>query len=91
MGRTAPSLHQKWVGYRKLQHILAILMEKQNFFAIFEFFEKNVDEGAIRGRFRKFLYPLVHSPDEDVWSINSVSFIVFSQNDPQFWLKIVRK
>ena len=63
MGRTAPSLHQKWVGYRKLQHILAILMEKQKILAIFEFFEKNVDEGAIRGRFRKFLYPLVYSPD----------------------------
>ena len=47
---------------------------------------KNVDEGAIRDWFRKFVYPLLHPPDdylEDVWSTNSVYFMVFSQNAGQ--------
>ena len=65
-------------------------MVKQQILTIFEFFEKNVDEGAIRGWFRKFLYPLVHAPDnylEDVWSTNSVSIMVLSQNVPPVWQK----
>ena len=37
--------------------MLAILVKKGKFLAIFEFFEKNVDEGAIRGWFRKFYTP----------------------------------
>ena len=43
---------------------------------------KNVDEGAIRDWLRKILYLLVHPQDdylEDVWSTNSVSFMVFTQ------------
>ena len=69
-------------------------MKKRKILAIFEFFEKNVDEGAIRDWFRKFLYPLVHPPDdypEDVSSTNPVSFMVFLQNVPPFWQKIVKK